>query len=239
MRSRAFFAVLGAIFAFTATGAVAANYGAENTPETGYVLCVSKSTKQVTFPGKLTCPKGTTALEMGAQGAEGPQGWIGPTGPQGPAGPAAPASPLYAASIPSTDIVADGYISSGSQMVKKVLFAIAANPTTSAMNEFDAYISGTWAGSTRLDSLIDCYFQGQSAYLGKTGRSFWGSASDQYTSWNSFDLHVHATSWSKIENEPLLLICQTSGSVKDVSGFIYGKAAGTWTTLPSAPIPQG
>lgn len=37
-----------------------------NSPEGGYLLCANKKSKVVTFPGKLICPPGTNALDLGA-----------------------------------------------------------------------------------------------------------------------------------------------------------------------------
>jgi hypothetical protein len=63
---------------------------ATNTPEGGYLLCFNSKTKAVTYPGKLICPTGTKALDLGAgwgeDGADGLQGQQGPQGPQGPQG---------------------------------------------------------------------------------------------------------------------------------------------------------
>ena len=60
---------------------------ATNTPSGGYLLCFNSKTKAVTFPGTLSCPTGTKALDLGASrgkdGAEGPQGPEGPQGIQG------------------------------------------------------------------------------------------------------------------------------------------------------------
>ena len=73
------------------------HYDSDNTPENGYLLCANKKTKIVTFPNKLTCPPGTTPLDMGAAtgqvglpGPQGPKGDAGVTGTQGPVGPQGP-----------------------------------------------------------------------------------------------------------------------------------------------------
>ncbi|CAB4602763.1 unannotated protein [freshwater metagenome] len=57
---------------------VAAQVG--NNPETGYVICVNKSTKAVTYPGTLSCPKGTSSLVIGARGLSGRDGQSGRDG---------------------------------------------------------------------------------------------------------------------------------------------------------------
>lgn len=57
---------------------------ATNTPSGGYLLCFNSKTKAVTFPGTLSCPSGTKALDLGASwGKDGVQGEQGPEGPQG------------------------------------------------------------------------------------------------------------------------------------------------------------
>jgi hypothetical protein len=60
-----------------------------NTPEGGYLLCVNKTTKVVTFPNAQKCANGFTKLILGAKGIPGeigPQGLVGPEGPTGPTG---------------------------------------------------------------------------------------------------------------------------------------------------------
>ena len=109
--------VIGAFF--LSGSAIAVNkYVATNSPEKGYLLCANKKTGAVTFPNKLVCPAGTTALDLGAvTGIEGPAGPAGLngangspglaglpglnganganglTGPQGPVGPQGPEGP--------------------------------------------------------------------------------------------------------------------------------------------------
>lgn len=57
---------------------------ATNTPDGGYLLCFNSKTKAVTYPGKLSCPTGTKALDLGAGwGEDGVDGIQGPVGPQG------------------------------------------------------------------------------------------------------------------------------------------------------------
>jgi hypothetical protein len=106
--------VIGAFF-LSGSAIAVNNYVATNTPEKGYLLCANKKTGAVTFPNKLVCPSGTTALDLGAAtGVEGPAGPAGLnglpglpglpglngvnganglTGPQGPAGPQGPEGP--------------------------------------------------------------------------------------------------------------------------------------------------
>jgi hypothetical protein len=107
---------------FLSGSAIAVNkYVATNSPESGYLLCANKKTGAVTFPNKLVCPAGTTALDLGAvtgieglagpaglngangspglaglpglNGASGANGLTGPQGPVGPQGPEGPEGP--------------------------------------------------------------------------------------------------------------------------------------------------
>lgn len=77
--------ILGALFASgTAFGA-----NLLNTPESGYLLCINKTTKVVTFPNAQKCASGFTRLILGARGIPGeigPQGLMGLSGPQGAPG---------------------------------------------------------------------------------------------------------------------------------------------------------
>jgi hypothetical protein len=60
---------------------------ATNTASGGYLLCFNSKTKAVTYPGTLSCPSGTKALDLGAgwgvDGVDGVDGLQGPVGPQG------------------------------------------------------------------------------------------------------------------------------------------------------------
>lgn len=73
---------------FLSGSAIAVNkYIATNTPDKGYLLCANNKTRAVTFPNKLLCPAGTTALDLGAvRGLEGPAGTNGLNGVNGLAG---------------------------------------------------------------------------------------------------------------------------------------------------------
>ena len=85
--------IAGAVL-FSGSSIALNHYVSDNTAENGYLLCANKKTKVVTFPKKLTCPAGTTPLDMGAAtgqvglpGPQGPKGEAGVIGPQVPAGP--------------------------------------------------------------------------------------------------------------------------------------------------------
>ena len=59
------FSIVG--FALFSGSAIAAQiYLSDNTPEKGYLLCANNKTKVVTYPKKLSCPSGSTALDLGA-----------------------------------------------------------------------------------------------------------------------------------------------------------------------------
>ena len=59
-----FLTVGAALFGGSAVAAQV--YFSDNTPEKGYLLCANNKTKAVTYPKKLSCPTGTTALDLGA-----------------------------------------------------------------------------------------------------------------------------------------------------------------------------
>jgi hypothetical protein len=53
------------------SGTAAFSFTVNNTPAGGYLLCYNTKTTSVTFPGKLSCPNGTKALEVaGVNGAK-------------------------------------------------------------------------------------------------------------------------------------------------------------------------
>jgi len=51
---------------FSGTAIASQIYLSDNTPEGGYLLCANNKTKAVTYPKKLNCPSGSTALDLGA-----------------------------------------------------------------------------------------------------------------------------------------------------------------------------
>ena len=51
---------------FSGTAIASQIYLSDNTPEGGYLLCANNKTKAVTYPKKLKCPSGSTALDLGA-----------------------------------------------------------------------------------------------------------------------------------------------------------------------------
>jgi len=72
--------ISGLVIGLVLAGGTAYSANLFNTPETGYLLCINKKTKAVTYPATQKCPTGTNRLVLGAKGA---QGEIGITGEQG------------------------------------------------------------------------------------------------------------------------------------------------------------
>ena len=64
-RKLTLFLTVGAAL-FGGSAIAAQVYLSDNTPEKGYLLCANNKTKAVTYPKKLSCPPGTTALDLGA-----------------------------------------------------------------------------------------------------------------------------------------------------------------------------
>lgn len=59
------FLIAGATL-FSGSAIASQIYLSDNTPEKGYLLCANNKTKAVTYPKKLNCPSGSTALDLGA-----------------------------------------------------------------------------------------------------------------------------------------------------------------------------
>lgn len=73
-KSRRFTFILGLVIGCTVVGSTAYSISVDNTPESGYLLCVNTKTNAVTYTGKLQCPRGFKGLELGAQGERGYDG---------------------------------------------------------------------------------------------------------------------------------------------------------------------
>ena len=56
--------LVGFIAGTVLSGTAAYSFTVNNTPAGGYLLCYNIKTTSVTFPGKLSCPKGTKSLEV-------------------------------------------------------------------------------------------------------------------------------------------------------------------------------
>lgn len=227
--------ILGFVLASLLFGVSAVAVNVNNTPEGGYLLCYNTSTKAVTFPGTLKCPRGTKPLELGAEGQpgqdgfDGRDGFTGPMGPQGPAGPQGPTGPagtsgssnVYYKKIDAIDFVAEGNITSGSQMPRKILAIMGDSTMPFGFNKLVAHISGSWANSASSGDIVDCYFQNDTDYLSNSGGSRWGGTSTSYNSWNYFDFSVWGDSWVLPGDVgALYLVCRTSGTITNLRGWI-------------------
>ena len=207
--------------------AVAYNsYVSDNTPEGGYLLCANNKTKAVTFPNKLSCPSGTMALDLGgvagepgADGSEGPQG---PQGPQGPAGNSqtTSAGKQYFGYVKSPiDIVADGSITSGANMIKKIIYTLNASDVPDGSYDLFAHVNALWSEAAKVGSYAECYFQSDSSYVAKSSSREWGSAMLEKGSWNSFDLNIKGN-WASSVDAKMHLICSTSGTIKGINASV-------------------
>lgn len=79
--------ILGAVIGALLASGTAVGANILNTPEGGYLLCVNKTSKAVTYPAAQKCPTGFTRLVLGARGLNGETGAKGETGAPGPIGP--------------------------------------------------------------------------------------------------------------------------------------------------------
>lgn len=216
--------IVGAVV-FSGSAIALNNYVSDNTPENGYLLCANIKTKAVTFPNKLSCPSGTTALDLGAvtgvEGPEGPQGLQGNTGPQGPQGPAGSSASInvgkvyWGVSQSPIDIVADGSINSSSSMVRKIMYTLKASDVPSGYYQLKGVISGLWGDSASQGSLLKCYFQSENDYK-SDGSTSWGQVSLERKSWNNVNLVV-AGDWISSIDGLMYLVCKTSGTLKGLN----------------------
>jgi hypothetical protein len=237
---------------------------ATNTPSGGYLLCYNSKTKAVTFPGTLSCPNGTKALDLGAsrgkdgaqgeQGPQGPQGiqgipglqgvrgdtgpkgstgdtgprgLTGATGAQGPAGPSGASSGgkiYWGVSASPIDIVADGQINSGSQMVRKIMFTLKSSDVPVGYYTLIGHITGNWADSADDGSLVQCYFQNSTFYDSNSTSAQWGRASSERKNWNSVEMNVLGD-WSTSTDAVMYLVCRTSGTLKGLNVEVDAQSA--------------
>lgn len=234
--------VIGAIL-FSGSAYAVTNYVSDNTPEKGYLLCASKTTKAVTFPNKLTCPSGTIALDMGAAtgmdgaaGTDGTNGYNGINGSTGPAGPAGPAGlssegKLYwGISSSPIDIVADGTINSASTMIKKIMYTLKATDLPKSYYKLHGVVNGHWGDSAARGSLLSCYFQSDADY--KIDGSYqWGMASVEKESWNSATLNIFGD-WFPSLDSLMYLVCRTSGTLKGLNVEVEASTSSIAGRLP-------
>ena len=220
--------IVGAVL-FSGSAVAVNRYVSDNSPEGGYLLCANKNTKAVTFPNKLTCPVGTVALDLGAvSGVEGPEG------PQGPAGAANSDSTgklYFGVTKTPIDIVADGSISSSSNMVKKIVYTINSSEVASGYYKLTAHVGALWSDSAPSGSYAECYFQSDANYVAKNGSRRYGAAMMVKSSWNAFDITVSGD-WFSYADTKMHLICGTSGTIKDIGVKVEATSAlvtGTFT----------
>lgn len=221
-----FVGIITGAFLFSGSAVAYNNYVSDNTPDNGYLLCANLKTKAVTFPNKLNCPSGTKALDLGAvTGVEGPAGPEGPEGPAGPQGPAGnsqttSAGKQYFGYVNSPiDIVADGSITSGANMVKKIIYTLNASDLPAGSYDLFAHVSALWSEAAKVGSYAECYFQSDSSYVAKSNSREWGSDMLEKGSWNSFDLNIKGN-WASSVEAKMHLICSTSGTIKGITASV-------------------
>jgi hypothetical protein len=227
---------LGGMVALLVFGgpAIALNdYVSDNTPENGYLLCANKKTKAVTFPNKLSCPSGTTALDLGAvTGVEGPEGPMGPqgySGPQGPAGPAGSSTKLtnFYRITNGIDIVADGSSYTTWDSLRKVIVSTIkpGDLPIGTLYLLDAKVEGLWADNVPDGRLFGCNFQSKSDYdAGKTSRQY-GRDTTENGSWTGIYLTVSGYFYNlSASSDPVHLVCATGGTVKGIVASIEAQA---------------
>ena len=220
--------VAGAVL-FSGSAVAYNSYISDNTPEGGYLLCANTKTKVVTFPNKLSCPAGTTPLDMGAislvEGGEGPQGPQGPQGPAGPAG-ASSTSTLWGYRIQTKDVVAPtGSVTKFSELKKVILASISgANLQGGGNYIIRANITGLWGSGAKSNAFIKCYFQSATEY--PAGSNFTGADSTEYSNWSGIDLTVFGEpSDYSLSQSNLYLVCATDGNISGLGGYISATSA--------------
>lgn len=225
--------LLGFLLASFLFGSTAIAVNVNNTPEGGYLLCYNTTSKTVTFPGTLKCPKGTRPLELGTQGLpgqDGIDGLDGRTGAQGPAGPQGPKgdnanSSIWFYSISSRDIVGSQGATSFSALKKTIIASIGPeNLKSGGTYVLTALLEGIWANQASGGDYINCYFQNASDY--PNGSRAYGGASATYNSWTGIYLRVTGLpSDYGLGQSRLYLVCATNGVVQGLSGYLYATSA--------------
>jgi hypothetical protein len=112
--------ILVGVMLFSGSAAAYNSIVSDNTPSNGYLLCANTKTNIVTFPNKLTCPKGTKPLDLGAvTGVEGPEGPAGPEGMPGSNGKDAAQKSGYLVTLKPQDVIASVASKSDRTMISK------------------------------------------------------------------------------------------------------------------------
>jgi hypothetical protein len=218
--------VLAGAVLFSGSAVAYNSYISDNTPEGGYLLCANTKTKAVTFPNKLSCPSGTTPLDMGAislvEGGEGPQG---PQGPQGPAGGSS-TSTLWGYRIQTKDVVAPTGNATKFADLKKVILASISSANLQGGGNYiiRAAVTGLWGSGAKSNSFIKCYFQSATEY--PSGTNLIGADSTEYSNWSGIDLTVFGEpSDYSLSQGNLYLVCATDGNISGLGGFISATSA--------------
>ena len=212
--------IVGALL-FSGSAVAYNSFISDNTPEGGYLLCANTKTKAVSFPNKLTCPKGSIALDLGAvKGDEGPEG---PQGRQGPAGPAGASSTgtLWGYRIQTKDVVAPTGSATKFTDLKKVILASISSANLQGGGNYiiRANITGLWGSGAKSNSFIKCYFQSATDY--PEGSQFFGADSGEYSNWSGIDLTVFGEpSDYSLKQGNLYLVCATDGNISGLGGYI-------------------
>ncbi len=229
--------IVGAVV-FSGSAIALNNYVSDNTPENGYLLCANKKTKVVTFPNKLSCPSGTTALDLGAvtgiEGPEGPAGADGVDGRQGAMGPAGPAgsssgSVNYYKKLTDQDVVVDGVITESSKAKVFIAGIIQPSDLPTGYYRLDAQFRGAWSDTVfTLSSkpFVRCSFQEKEEYDSGSGLIQWGSAKADYVNWTGINLSVQGYAWFlNPTDSPVYLVCRTTAIIKQFGGMIEAFSA--------------
>lgn len=195
-------------------GSTAYSLSVNNTPEGGYLLCANKKTKVLTYSGKLSCPSGTTPLEMGAAGMDGVNGEDGQDGEDGN-------STFWFGAVQKRDIVGPNTEATKFEDLKKVIVASISksNLTNEGNYLLEASLTGLWGSGSKANSYVTCYFQSKKEF--PNGTSNYGRDSAEYGTWTSIDLRITAyTNDSELSKNDLYLVCASNGNITDLSGMI-------------------
>lgn len=228
--------IAGAVL-FSGSAIALNNYVSDNTPENGYLLCANNKTKAVTFPNKLSCPSGTTALDLGAvTGVEGPEGPEGPagidgrnglTGATGPSGTAK----TYTRLTTPRDIVADGNYTTFASLKKTIIAKISPADAPIGFYGLSAYVEGLWADGVRDGAYFTCYFQDKKDFDSGSNSRLRGSASQENGNWTGILLNPRATVYFlSLTDDPVYLVCAAGGTVKDIDAYLIA------TSIDSAQL---
>jgi hypothetical protein len=80
--------------------------------------------------------------------------------------------------------------------------------------------------------MIACYFQDKTDFDSKSGRVIFGEAKADYVSWTSLSLTVNGYAWFLAStDEPVYLICKSSGTLQDFGGQIIATPFKTSTEM--------